>query len=161
MSNLANLAGLSATTGLKFALRSVATSTHDKTKTITNYLGTPNAKLFLHLVFLQALVVFGAKRESILLLTDSESAVERENLDSDDNHSVPSLHSDVASWLRRTSRCGLCWVSACCSMLFTANIAFDVLFSYKIERAHRIENNESIVTTIMKEGIGFAENMFK
>ena len=161
MSNLANLAGLSATTGLKFALRSVRMSTHDKTKTITNYLGTPNAKLFLHLVFLQALVVFSAKRESTLLLTDSESATGRESVDSDDNHSVPSLHSEVASWLRRTSRCGLCWTSACCSMLFTANLAFDVLFSYKIERAPTLENNDSIVTTMMKEGIGFAENMFK
>ncbi len=160
MSSLANAAGLFATTGLKFALKSVTASTQDKTKTITNYLGTPNAKLFLHLVFLQALVVFGAKRESILLMNGSESPSGREDVNGDDNHII-TLPSEAASWLRRTSRFGLCWASACCSILFTANVAFDVLFCYKINRADRLEKNESIVTNIIKEGTWFAENLFR
>lgn len=158
MSTLANAAGLSATFGLKFALASVSASALEKTKTISNYLGTPNAKLFLHLVILQALIVFGAKRESILLFNESESAVGKEKGDGDENQNITL---QVASWFRRTSHFGLCWASACCSILFTANVAFDVLFCYKIERIDRLGNNENIVSSTIKEGVRFAENLLK
>ena len=158
MSNLANAAGLSATFGLKFALTSVTASTLEKTKTIGNYLRTPNAKLFLHLAFLQALIVFGTKRESILILNETKSAEGKDKGDGDDDRNITF---QVASWFRRTSRCGLCWASVCCSIIVTTNVAFDVLFCYKIERIDRFEKNENIVTNTIKEGVRFAENLLK
>lgn len=159
MSNIANTAGISATAVVKCIATSVSRSTEEKTSTITKYLGTPNAKLVLHLLFLQALVVFGAKRESMLILKESQRGGDGEESDhQSDGIIVPSK---VACWLERKTRFGICWVSAFCGMLVTAHVAFDVLFSYKIERVGIRGGSKNGASETIKEAIRFAENLFE
>ena len=161
MSSIASATGMSATASMKFILKRVFASTADKTKTIASYLKTPNARLTLHILFLQALVLFGANRYSMLILEESTSNTGVEDKEDDDKRATTILPSKVASWFGRTARFGICWVSVCSSMLFTAHVLFDVLFCYKIERVDVRGCNQSGVSEHIKEFVRFAENFFE
>jgi hypothetical protein len=137
MSNITNRAGIFMAVAMNFIVTKFASSNQDKFNTITNYLKTPNAQVVLNLVFLQALVVFYAKRGLVPIASNGTADSDDESGDHNRGHRSNSITvpSKLASLIEQTKRNGIRWIPVGCGMLITAHISFDVLFHYKIERS--------------------------
>ena len=135
MPYLTKRSGISAVAATNCVMRKFTSLNQDKMNTITNYLKTPNAKVFLNLVLLQALVVFYARRELMPITSNNTAESDDESGDHNSDHGI-TIRAKLASLIEQTKLNGIRWIPVACGMLITADIGFDVLFHYNIERSN-------------------------
>ncbi len=164
ISNLAGTVGSSSAGVMKTVVTNVSTSTAEKIMTVTNYIKTPNAKLMMHILFLQALVVFHARGQAMLTIDALRNSTVNEDSNiehkSDQNRGWIDIPIQTLSSLRRVANYGICWISASSSVILTGSVCFDVLFHYKMERVHRVVGYQTTVSDAIKLVISSFLNEF-